>query len=188
MKNSSLKRATFYILNKKILHICACLRYICLTLLPECAIIKSMEVFKTEISKKLKELRTHKKVTMQTLCEQVQLPQRTYQNYEYGVRTPTADVICKLADYYGVSADEILGRTEPDYTDAVICKYNLSEKESIFLKKYLSMPEDKRAALTEGVRYLQYTADFPLSEETTLGEIEDKIARQDGETYGSNVG
>ena len=36
---------------------------------------------------------------------------RTYQRYEYGQRQPTADVLVALANFYDVSIDYLVGRT-----------------------------------------------------------------------------
>lgn len=35
-----------------------------------------------------------------------------YQNYEYGKSDPTAKVLIALADFYGVSIDFLVGRSE----------------------------------------------------------------------------
>ncbi len=37
---------------------------------------------------------------------------RTYQRYEYGERLPTADVLIALADFYNVSIDYLVGRSD----------------------------------------------------------------------------
>ena len=38
------------------------------------------------------------------------LPKNALQKYERGEAIPTAEVLLKLADYYGVSVDYLLGR------------------------------------------------------------------------------
>ena len=39
-----------------------------------------------------------------------------YQNYEYGKHEPTASVLISLADFYGVSLDYLVGRSDtPDF-------------------------------------------------------------------------
>lgn len=35
----------------------------------------------------------------------------TYQRYEKNLRDPTAPVLVKLADFYGVTLDQLAGRT-----------------------------------------------------------------------------
>ncbi len=36
----------------------------------------------------------------------------TYYRYEQGKREPTASVLCRMADYYDVSVDYLLGRSD----------------------------------------------------------------------------
>lgn len=66
-----------------------------------------------EIKDILKALRKSKGfVNAKDFCDAVNLSYNTYQNYESGKRIPTADVLVKLADYYNVSVDYLLGREE----------------------------------------------------------------------------
>lgn len=36
---------------------------------------------------------------------------QTYSSYETGKSKPTPDMLCRLADFFGVTVDELLGRT-----------------------------------------------------------------------------
>lgn len=58
--------------------------------------------------KKLKELRGDK--TQTEVANALNLARATYGTYESGTRQPDHDTLCRLADYYGVSVDYILGR------------------------------------------------------------------------------
>jgi transcriptional regulator with XRE-family HTH domain len=61
---------------------------------------------------RLKELRELKKVTQITLSKLINVTVRHYCNYEYGkIDVPTAKMII-LADYYDVSLDYLVGRTD----------------------------------------------------------------------------
>ena len=42
----------------------------------------------------------------------INLPQRTYAYYESGQRMVPPPVLCALADFYGVSVNHLLGRTD----------------------------------------------------------------------------
>ena len=67
------------------------------------------------ISKRLKELRKTKKILQKDIAEFLTVPLRTYQSYEYGEAEPNLDNVTKLADYFDVSADYLLGRSDnPD--------------------------------------------------------------------------
>ncbi len=61
---------------------------------------------------RLKELRIKAKKTQTEMGEVLGVNQRTYSNYEIGIRSLSAEVLIKLADYYDVSIDYILGRTD----------------------------------------------------------------------------
>lgn len=57
----------------------------------------------------LKSLRKSKGYsTMQDFCSAAGMSFSTYQNYESGKRIPTADILLKLADFYGVTTDYLL--------------------------------------------------------------------------------
>ena len=42
----------------------------------------------------------------------INIPLRSYQRYEYGEREPSASVLRDIADYFDVSVDYLLGRTD----------------------------------------------------------------------------
>lgn len=61
--------------------------------------------------KRLRDLRENKNLTQTELSKILYCSQRVYSNYELGdIDIPTA-VLIRLADYYDVSVDYILGRT-----------------------------------------------------------------------------
>ena len=64
------------------------------------------------LAERLIELRTQKKVSRREVAVIVGIVERTYMRYENGERDPDAPVLRKLADYYDVSADYLLGRTD----------------------------------------------------------------------------
>lgn len=62
--------------------------------------------------KRIRNLREDNDLKQHELAEILNCSQRIYSNYERGdVDIPT-DILIKLADYYDVSADYILGRTD----------------------------------------------------------------------------
>lgn len=60
----------------------------------------------------LKELRTEKKLTQTELAKIINISQRAYSFYEKGEREPSIETILKLADFYQVPTDILLGRYE----------------------------------------------------------------------------
>ena len=49
--------------------------------------------------------------TQKQIAEYLHIKQNTYSQYEIGVLNYPIDVLIKLADFYGVSVDYLLGRT-----------------------------------------------------------------------------
>lgn len=62
--------------------------------------------------KKLIELRKEKKLTQSDLAEVLGISRQAYSNYEAGKRQPDNETMLKLAEYYNVSVDYLLGRNE----------------------------------------------------------------------------
>ena len=68
-------------------------------------------------SKRLKQLRKERKLTMQEVAEAVKIARSTYAGYESGYRQPTLDNIQLIAVKLQTSVDYLIGLTEqPDPT------------------------------------------------------------------------
>lgn len=61
---------------------------------------------------KLKEIRIDRKLTQKTIADHLGCSTVVYSRYETGAREPSADTLAKLAAFYGVSVDYLLGREE----------------------------------------------------------------------------
>ena len=66
------------------------------------------EVMKFE---NIRNLRIDKGYTQKQIGEYLGISQNTYSQYEIGVLNYPVDVLIKLADFYNVSIDYLLGRT-----------------------------------------------------------------------------
>lgn len=60
---------------------------------------------------RIRALREDHDLTQKKLGEVLNIHQRTYAYYESGQRMVPPEVLCGLADFYGVSVDYLLGRT-----------------------------------------------------------------------------
>ena len=58
------------------------------------------------------EIRQSKKLLQKDVAEAIGITVRQYQRYEKSKSQPTLPIIIKLADYFGVSADYLLGRSD----------------------------------------------------------------------------
>lgn len=63
-------------------------------------------------SYRLKNLRTSKGLTMEQLGKEVDSTRGTISNYENGNKKPSLDMLIKLANYFDVSIDYLVGRTD----------------------------------------------------------------------------
>lgn len=65
--------------------------------------------------KRIRDLREDSDKTQTEVAAFLGMKQPQYYRYETGLRDIPSDILIKLADYYGVSTDYILGRTNnPD--------------------------------------------------------------------------
>ena len=66
-------------------------------------------------SERLKELRKNTGYTQKEIAEHIGTSQPSYQNWEKGTRQPSRNTIQKIANFFNVSTDYLLGKTDfPD--------------------------------------------------------------------------
>ncbi|EJF39171.1 DNA-binding helix-turn-helix protein [Clostridium sp. MSTE9] len=66
---------------------------------------------------RIRELREDSDLTQEKVGRAINVPQRSYAYYESGQRMVPPHVLCALADFYGISVDYILGRTNRKETN-----------------------------------------------------------------------
>lgn len=71
------------------------------------ALVMGMERYQ-----RIRDLREDRDLTQAQVGRAINLPQRTYAYYESGQRMVPPPVLCALADFYGVSVNYLLGRTD----------------------------------------------------------------------------
>lgn len=62
--------------------------------------------------KNLRGIREDRDIKQKDIAKILNVSQNTYSQYETGVISLTAEVLIKLSDYYGVSVDYLLDRTD----------------------------------------------------------------------------
>lgn len=92
----------------------------------------------------LKKLREEHGLTKRELCEKTGISERAYLTYEFGEREPKISVVQKLADFYGVTIDYLLGR--PDATPPIdpISQIDIDDTEKAALSKWVALDAKKR--------------------------------------------
>ncbi len=80
---------------------------------------------------RIKELRKAKNVTQIQLCKIINVAQPTLSGYETGNFQPENETLFKLADYFGVSVDYLLGRTENKKSSVLANEVELNDLYTI---------------------------------------------------------
>lgn len=91
--------------------------------------------------------------TMQEFCAAADISFSTYQNYESGKRVPTAEILVKLADFYGVTTDYLLGRPDAkEPADPIASLPTVDEMEKDLFREWLGLDEASRKAFLDVLR------------------------------------
>lgn len=103
------------------------------------------------IGETLTNLRKLKGLSRQSLADQLEISVHTYIKYENESVKPPYETLLKLADFYGVTTDYLLGREsgEAETLDKLGNEFNMSALEKEILDNYLSLPQDMRGDLME---------------------------------------
>ena len=64
------------------------------------------------LGRRLNELRLSKSLKIKDIALEIGLSPMAYNQYEWGDREPSIDVLNKLCDYFDVSSDYLIGRTD----------------------------------------------------------------------------
>lgn len=96
----------------------------------------------------LKQLREENGLAQKEVAAILHVSNGTMSNYENGIHSPNLDTLCAIADYYGVSVDYLLGRTDSPYAEKELTKcisgtYTVND----FLRLIRRLPEPGRKTL-----------------------------------------
>jgi transcriptional regulator with XRE-family HTH domain len=131
---------------------------------------------------RLKKLRESKKLSQQQLADRLKINRSTYARYELGQTQPDFETLEKLADFFEVSTDYLLGRTDIKSTKVTVAgkevelspeEYKLFEelkKHPILFHDLASDPEGK------------------VKELLKLYKMKKILLEEDNEEYGEGFG
>lgn len=109
---------------------------------------------------------------------------QAYQKYEYGTAEPTFDAISKLADFYNVSVDYLLGREtnkQIDYIQQLADEKGLDSSQRGILAAFCYMDDAGREKLLDSIEKIhnykksRREQEQPVKQSTTLGTLEDQM-------------
>jgi len=79
-----------------------------------------MVVLKMSIGKRVANLRIKHKLTQEELAKRVEISRAALSHYEKDRREPDLETIEKIADYFDVTTDYLIGRTDDSHPDILI--------------------------------------------------------------------
>ena len=102
----------------------------------------------------IKAARERSNKTQKECADCLSITLRAWQGYEQGIREPKYEILCNIADLFGVTTDYLLGREtgEPDTLDTLAAEFNMSALEKKIVDNYLSLPKSMRGDLMEFLR------------------------------------
>ncbi len=110
-----------------------------------------------ELGEILTELCIEKDLSQKKLAKLLCLSIGTISNYENNVHAPDLNTLRKLADFYGVTTDYLLGRTGYRCTPETLKDYITTDYTiTTFINNILSLDSGSRNALLKYADYLQH--------------------------------
>jgi transcriptional regulator with XRE-family HTH domain len=111
-----------------------------------------VECLSMDYGERLKILRMRKKLSQQDVADRLNINRSTYARYELGQTQPDFETLEKLADFFDVSTDYILGRTDnqnppENDEDNLVAFYNLDnldEEDIQYVKETIEFLRRKR--------------------------------------------
>ena len=97
------------------------------------------------IGKKIKELRELKGSTQEDLAKFLGVAPQTVYKYEKNINEPDLETTSKIADYFGISVDELLGRTD------IHNELHQAASSDIDLAKLAKIDKSKKDAITDNI-------------------------------------
>lgn len=101
--------------------------------------------------RRLRQLRQNKKLTMKELGEKFNLAESTISGYELGHRKPDTEMLRKLADFFEVTSDYLLGRDYQPSNDS----NPLRVEENLFFFDKDNMTEEDLDSALEYIDFLK---------------------------------
>ena len=108
----------------------------------------------------IKEMREDRDLKQKDVARALEISQQTYSNYENGVSELPLRHLVRLAEFYNISTDYIIGRTK---FRGSVEGYNVSFTDTAtvgdFLSNAMSLSDAKRKSLLQYCKFLKMYAD-----------------------------
>lgn len=107
-----------------------------------------------------KALRTEKKLSQQELADQMQINRSTYARYETSQTQPDFETLAKLARFYDVSIDYLLGHSDTKHTYTALTPTQKSILDFFENSPSLSFDEAEAETLQKALQDLETYYEF----------------------------
>lgn len=110
-----------------------------------------------ELGETLENLRKEKGLGQKQLAARLNLSVGTVSNYENGVHSPDLLTLCKLAQFFGVTTDYLLGRTEYRCPPEVLDRYVTTDYTAQdIVNTVLSLDKGTQLSIINFVKYMKH--------------------------------
>lgn len=99
---------------------------------------------------RLKKLRTESGLTQQDVARLLGVERSTYVKYERGSSDPPTSTLIRLADYFGVSVDYIIGH---DSSQSVVTIPKFSKDDVSILEKFHALDDMAQARILNALEF-----------------------------------
>ncbi|MCK8818192.1 helix-turn-helix domain-containing protein [Natroniella sulfidigena] len=138
-----------------------------------------------DFASRLKKLRKEKKLRQKDLADKLDLAQTTIANYEQGIRFPNQKVLVKIANYFNISLDYLLARTDNKKnigklsTEVTINNNSLSPLAEKYLNRLLAGKEHSayqliQKTIADGVKIEEIYLNVFEPSLRTIGDLWEK--------------
>lgn len=132
-------------------------------------IIRSDAMF----SERLKKLRTEKHLSQKELAEKLEMSQQAIAKWENNQTTPNPEMLVRIADFFDVSADYLLGRISQDiFIDKKNTRnFSNNRLEELMVSKNTSAEDMEQLLNTNKYEIATYIAGIRCPEENDLQKL-----------------
>lgn len=139
-------------------------------------IYASITVEVNAMKEQLQLLRKNRGLTQEDISDILGVKLSTYQKYERDAISPSYDTLNKIADFYDVTTDYLLGREKKEQTaiEQLAGEFDMSALEREILNGYVNLPKEMRGDLMEFLHKAVMNVMTNNSQTVTCGELEDR--------------
>ena len=98
------------------------------------------------------------KVSVYKVAKEAGIPYSSLSEWKAGRSTPKPDKLSKIAEYFGVTVDYLLGR---DANMEIGLKFETDEEAEIYIEIMSSLEKMNSSGMEQAKRYLRYLSELP---------------------------